>query len=103
VIHVPLSSVSEAAVSAGKRSRTIIVLAATGAAVGATIFGFLLGLTYCGKALFFCSDEAERNARRIGVVAGAAVGVAAAERLRSERWRSIPVASLRDLVTPAEP
>jgi hypothetical protein len=37
-------------VSEGKRSRAVAVLAGVGAGVGATVFGFLSGLTGCGRS-----------------------------------------------------
>jgi hypothetical protein len=100
-VRVPLSSVSDAEVSEGKRSRVAADVAGIGVGFGAGFGTILVGLASCG-GLFGCSTSAGNASVIVGVASGIASGIAVAHRIGRERWRTVPVASLATPIpTPA--
>jgi hypothetical protein len=82
-VRIPLSSISAAEVSEGKRSRAVAVL--TGIGVG---FGAMeaTGLSACNIGDGGCAT--------VALLIGIASGIAIARLIGHERWRRVPITSL---------
>jgi hypothetical protein len=101
IVKVPLSRITRAAISDGKRPWPVAVLAGVGAGVGAGYFGFLVAVSGCAEAFVFgCSSSGIRTSRAVGVATGSVVGVTMTYHLVRERWRAVPVQTLRELSLP---
>jgi hypothetical protein len=102
-IRIPLSSISAAEVSEGKRSRAVADFAGVGIGFGA---GLLTGVIAGHIAESNCRNDPSCHDFLPGLggfaigfpVGGIATGILAAHLIGRERWRSVPVASLRSLV-----
>jgi hypothetical protein len=98
-MRIPLSSISAAEVSEGKRSRAVADLAGVGIGFGA---GLLTGLIADNIATSNCRNDPSCHNVVPGLggfvagfpVGGVATGILAAHLIGRERWRSVPVASL---------
>jgi hypothetical protein len=102
-MRIPLSSVSAAEVSEGKRSRTVADLAGVGIGFGA---GLLTAVIAGHIATSNCRSDPSCHdilpglgAAVIGFpVGGVATGMLAAHLIGREHWRSVPVTLLPSLV-----
>lgn len=99
-IRIPLSSLTSAEVSRGRgwrgRSWALGVTVGVVAGIGSAI---LVGRS--GRDRGFCAACAE--AMMVGPAVGAGSGLITGYALRSERWQSVPLASLAGVVAPAAP
>jgi hypothetical protein len=101
-LRLPLSSITAAEVSEGKRSRAVADLAGVGIGFGA---GLLTGWIASGIAITNCRADPSCHSFLPGLggfavgfpVGGVVTGIWAAHLLGRERWRSVPVASLPSL------
>jgi hypothetical protein len=101
-VRIPLSSISTAEVSEGKRSRVIADLAGIGVGVGVSVLIGTIVLSGNEKVGPLESPIARGlPAVVFGGLGGAASGFAIAHLIGRERWRQVPITSLVSLVTPA--
>jgi hypothetical protein len=101
-VRIPLSSISTAEVSEGKRSRVIADLAVIGVGVGASLLiGTIVSSGNCRKNCRLESPIAVALPTVVlGSLGGVASGFAIAHLIGRERWRKVPIASLASLVSP---
>jgi hypothetical protein len=94
-VRIPLSSISAADVSAGRRSRAFADLAGVG--VGLAAIGVAGASCGGSRNVNDRSEAACEKALLIGLTVGVASGITVAHLIGRERWRAVPLTSLASL------